>query len=43
MSASVKLADFNLTEKYYGVSSDSETILECYEPNACVRGVNSTN
>ena len=43
LSASVKLADFNLTEEYYRVSSGSETILECYEPNTRVGGVNSTN
>ena len=43
LSASVKLAHFNLTEEYYRVSSDSETILECYEPNTSVGGVNSTN
>lgn len=43
VSTGVTLEYFNLTEGYYRVSNKSNIVLECYQPAACVGGVDSTN
>ena len=43
VSRGVTLEDFNLTEGYYRVSNKSKTVLECYQPVACIGGIDSTN
>lgn len=41
--SSTTLLTFDIKEGYYRTSTESPIVLECYQPDACIGGTNSSN